>query len=74
MIVKTYLDPDMDYPKLGWFANNLCSFELVRSELRIGFSKGEKKEHIDIPHIVSEQLDYETYVKYVSIPSMGVAL
>jgi hypothetical protein len=74
MIVKTYLNPDMDYPKLGWYTNNLCSYELVKSELRMKFAKLEKKERIDIPHIVSEQLDYETYVKYVSIPSTGVAL
>jgi hypothetical protein len=63
LIAKTFLLPDMDYPRTGWFESWGYGLNLDSAEVAVKLCEKTKKFPINEPFFPSNDLEYGDYVK-----------
>jgi hypothetical protein len=67
LIAKTFLLPDMDYPKKGWVASGGLGLNLDMTDETKAYCKGLEHKDIGKPEFMFKDLQYGTYARFMEI-------
>jgi len=72
LIAKTYLLPDMDFPKKGWFHSRSSGFNLDLTDEGKEIANHFKKVPIEKPNFTLTECDYAEYVRVLKVPALNI--